>query len=70
MKKKVPLATWLSKPGRNQQMLADAVGLTQGAISHMLNEHIRKGTRPRNVWVCEQDGRVWLEEIKTIGNVA
>jgi predicted transcriptional regulator len=55
---KIKLSDYLAQPGNTQADLARRVGLTQGAISHMV-------IHQRPVWVVmENDEVVALEEVK------
>ena len=61
---KIPLTEYLSQPGKSQQKLALAVGVTQGAISKMIRTK-------RDVEVIEHDdGSIELVEQRVIGSTS
>jgi DNA-binding Xre family transcriptional regulator len=64
MMNKKELRAYLYDNRKSQKDLAAEVGLTQGAISHML-------VQKREVYVVTtDDGRIWLEEVRKIGSAA
>jgi predicted transcriptional regulator len=64
MNAKTPIREWLARTGNTQERLAKMVGLTQGAISHIVVSNRRE------VFVVESEGTIHLEEIRKIGSAA
>lgn len=58
--RKTHIRRWLARPGHTQTQLADLTGLAQTSISKAVS-------RNREIYVVtEDDGEVWLQEVKRL----